>query len=107
MPINGHGEFGHRPWRCRVEVVIPKLRNRDSNGLIEAFGLHVDAVHDAFRIRVGDPTSRGRHRQEYIAGSLFLRYCSGDSAFENGYKNGYSHKIKGRSGKAGRPLNRS
>jgi hypothetical protein len=77
------------------------------DGLIEAFGLHVDAMYDAFRSRVGDPASRGEHRQEYIAISLFVLSRPGVDPFENGYNNGYSHKIKGRSGQAGRPIGRS
>ena len=62
LPVNRHGEFCHWARPRRAYIIVTKLRDRDGNGLVQAFCIDINAVRDTIRIGEGDPPAGTSHR---------------------------------------------
>ncbi len=62
IAIDGRGEFGHGTCRGWTDVILAELRDGDGDGLIETFGLHIDAMENAVGVGKRGPAAGTSHR---------------------------------------------
>src|ERR1039457_2847830 len=65
VPVDSDGEFAYLAGVRRANVVFAELRNGNRDGLIEAFGIDVDAMKNAVKIDKGDAAAGTGHIHEY------------------------------------------
>jgi hypothetical protein len=58
-----------------IYVVFAKLRHRSRHGLVQAFGIHIDAMENAFRIGEGNSAAGSSHAAHFVARFLLLAYA--------------------------------
>jgi hypothetical protein len=58
VAIHDDGELGHRARARRTHMIFPKAGDANRDGFVEALGVYVDAMENAFAVGEGDPATR-------------------------------------------------
>ena len=93
IAVDGDREFRHRAGVLRIHVILPELRHGDGDRLVQALGVHIDAMEDAVRIGEGNAAAGTGVAFDYSAMFAFCSPSQGLDTRPNGYKNGYSQRV--------------